>query len=57
MLANLDDPISVRYTETALESWAKQYILDIEVIQCYTPDTIADLEPLYNWKPESPVIL
>lgn len=51
MLANLDDPVSVRYTEIALESWAKQYILDIEVIQCYTPDTIADLEPLYNWKP------
>jgi len=51
MLANLDDPISVQYTEIALESWAKQYILDIEVVQCYTPDTITDLEPLYNWKP------
>lgn len=51
MIADLNNPVSVRYTEIALESWSKQDILDIEVIQCYTPDTIADLEPLYNWKP------
>jgi hypothetical protein len=51
MIADLNNPVSVRYTEIALESWSKQDILDIEVIQCYTPDTIADLEPLYNWQP------
>ena len=51
MIADLNNPVSVRYTEIALESWSKQDILDIEVIQCYTPDTITDLEPLYNWKP------
>jgi len=51
MIADLNNPVSVRYTEIALESWSKQDILDIEVTQCYTPDTIADLEPLYNWQP------
>jgi hypothetical protein len=51
MIANLNDPVSVQYTEIALESWKKQNILDIEVIQCYTPDTISEIEPLYNWQP------
>lgn len=51
MIADLNNPISVKYTEIALESWSKQDILDIEVIQCYTPDTISELEPLYNWQP------
>ncbi len=51
MIADLNNPTSVKYTEIALESWSKQNLLDIEVIQCYTPDTIAELEPLYNWKP------
>ena len=51
MIADLNNPISVKYTEIALESWQKQDILDIEVIQCYTPDTISELEPLYNWQP------
>jgi len=51
MIADLNNPVSVQYTEIALESWSKQDILDIEVIQCYTPDTISELEPLYNWKP------
>lgn len=51
MIADLNNPVSVRYTEIALESWSKQDILDIEVIQCYTPDTISELEPLYNWQP------
>ena len=51
MIADLNNPISVKYTEIALESWSKQNILDIEVIQCYTPDTISELEPLYNWQP------
>ena len=51
MIADLNNPISVKYTEIALESWSKQNILDIEVIQCYTPDTISELEPLYNWRP------
>jgi hypothetical protein len=51
MIADLNNPVSVKYTEIALESWSKQDLLDIEVIQCYTPDTISDLEPLYNWKP------
>jgi len=51
MIADLNNPTSVRYTEIALESWSKQNILDIEVIQCYTPDTISELEPLYNWRP------
>ena len=51
MIADLNNPVSVRYTEIALESWSKQDILDIEVIQCYTPDTISELEPLYNWRP------
>ena len=51
MIADLNNPVSVRYTEIALESWSKQDLLDIEVIQCYTPDTISELESLYNWKP------
>jgi hypothetical protein len=51
MIADLNNPVSVQYTEIALESWSKQDILDIEVIQCYTPDTISELEPLYNWQP------
>ena len=51
MISDLNNPVSVQYTEIALESWSKQDILDIEVIQCYTPDTISELEPLYNWKP------
>ena len=51
MIADLNNPVSVRYTEIALESWSKQDILDIEVIQCYTPDTISELELLYNWQP------
>ena len=49
MIADLNNPKSVRYTEIALESWSKQNILDIEVIQCYTPETIEHLEPSYNW--------
>jgi hypothetical protein len=51
MIADLNNPTSVKYTEIALESWSKQSLLDIEVIQCYTPDTISELEPLYNWQP------
>ena len=51
MIADLNNPISVKYTEIALESWQKQNILDIEVVQCYTPDTISELESLYNWQP------
>ena len=51
MIADLNNPTSVKYTEIALESWTQQTLLDIEVIQCYTPDTISELEPLYNWKP------
>ena len=51
MIADLNNPTSVKYTEIALESWRKQNILDIEVVQCYTPDTISELEPLYNWQP------
>lgn len=50
MIADLNNPTSVKYTEIALESWQKQDLLDIEVIQCYTPDTISELEPLYNWQ-------
>ena len=51
MIADLNNPTSVRYTEIALESWKPVSELDIEVIQCYTPDTISELEPLYNWQP------
>ena len=50
MIADLNNPVSVKYTEIALESWSKQSLLDIEVIQCYTPDTISELEPLYNFQ-------
>jgi len=50
MIADLNNPTSVKYTEIALESWSKQSLLDIEVIQCYTPDTISELEPRYNFK-------
>ena len=50
MIADLNNPTSVKYTEIALESWSKQSLLDIEVIQCYTPDTISELEPLYNFQ-------
>ena len=50
MIADLNNPTSVKYTEIALESWSKQTLLDIEVVQCYTPDTISELEPLYNWR-------
>ena len=51
MIADLNNPTSVKYTEIALESWRPISELDIEVIQCYTPDTIKELEPLYNWRP------
>jgi hypothetical protein len=50
MIADLNNPVSVKYTEIALESWSKQNLLDIEVVQCYTPDTISELEPQYNWR-------
>ena len=51
MIADLNNPVSVQYTEIALESWKPVSELDIEVIQCYTPNTIKELEPLYNWRP------
>src|SRR6056300_274322 len=51
MIADLNNPTSVRYTEIAIESWKPVSELDIEVIQCQTPDTIEVLEELYNWQP------
>ena len=51
MMADLNNPTSVRYTEIALKSWENKTPLDIEVVQCYTPNTISELEPLYNWQP------
>ena len=51
VITDLNNPTSVKYSEIALESWKQQSLLDIEVIQCYTPSTISELEPLYNWQP------
>lgn len=55
MIADLTNPVSVDYTEIARESWIPILndgtITEIELVQCYTPDTISSLESLYNWKP------
>ena len=55
MIADLNNPVSVEYTEIARESWTPilndGIFTEIEVVQCYTPETFTELEPLYNWRP------
>lgn len=40
----------MQYTEIALKSWENTNIFDIELVQCYTPDTIGELESKFNWQ-------
>jgi len=51
MLCDFNNPVSMQYTEIALESWENTNIFDIELVQCYTPNTIDELESNFNWKP------
>lgn len=50
MLCDFNNPVSMEYTEIALESWENTNIFDIELVQCYTPDTIGELEQKFNWQ-------
>lgn len=50
MLCDFNNPVSMEYTEIALESWENTNIFDIELVQCYTPDTIGELESKFNWQ-------